>query len=204
MQQAGFRYVTARWRGLGKCQELYFSWKPNPPKAMQANADHDDIIMVQLSATGAFANKDPDFSGCQLAVRLTASGTDGADGDGRRQVKMWLQNDDQADIMGVCREIWQKSMTVLGDLASPGITERMQRFQNRGWAFTLSSRALELKRHTQQQDVKTRSKKLNVWAGGAAKCWTDDDSLEDLNKWWAYTQQVEREVKDKKEDKGSQ
>jgi len=93
------------WQGLGKCLDLYYSWRDTWPTGVDLHAGHPSVIAVQLSRAGAFANKSPDFSACQLAACME-------DGD----AKLWLLHAPEEEIMPVVSEIWQRQMTVLTDL----------------------------------------------------------------------------------------
>ena len=73
LEELGLSLVSTRWQGL-KCCELFFTWKGDlgelPKEALTQM--HPDLICVQLSMKNGFANKKPDFSVCQFAVRCTS------------------------------------------------------------------------------------------------------------------------------------
>ena len=81
-------------------------------------------------------------------------------------------------MLGVVHEILARQMTVLGDLAAPGIVERIERFQKRNWSFTLSARALELKKPVKAKKKYTGA--LPRWAEGGHLLWTADELLDRL------------------------
>ena len=59
-----------QWKGL-KCVEAFYQWKNEDE--IELDQDNQNLICIQFSVKGAFANKEADFSVCQLAVRYTQS-----------------------------------------------------------------------------------------------------------------------------------
>lgn len=108
---------------------------------------------------------------------------------------MWLLYDKEADITPVINEILVRQMTVLGDLAAPGIVERIERFQQRRWSFTLSARARELKKPVAEKKF---TRRLSEWAQGGHLLWTADELLLKLKENVTEEKKKEDEKQEKK------
>jgi hypothetical protein len=70
MAKVNLRLVNVRWQGL-KCLEMFYTWRANEDEEenLELVQTSPDLVCVQLSKSGDFANKKPDFSVCQFTVR---------------------------------------------------------------------------------------------------------------------------------------
>lgn len=113
----------------------------------------------------------------------------------RYELKIWRLDDPTAPVEDVVSEILRREMTVLGDLASPGITARIARFQERRWSFKFSPRALKLKRPVKRKKM---PRAFSKWAQGKHLFWTETQRLEQMKE---HEANLEREKKEKIEGK---
>ena len=115
-----------------------------------------------------------------------------------REPVVFLRHDPDENILPVVDECLCRQMTILGDLVSPGIKDRISRFQKRRWTFVLSPRTLLFRRPMKKRGKNDRNHRRNEWAGGRHKHLNSEDSIKEFQ---MDEKQLEEEAQEKQEKK---